>query len=108
MTVASPTIGRLQALEQLYTQGYQDSVVDLTLRKLLERQVQQDEAQLVDLRRDLLHFEERYGISSSDFYARYQAGQAGDDLDAFEWNVAFKMYSRLAKAIETLRGQLRE
>lgn len=108
MTVASPTIGRLQALAQIYTQGYQDSVVDLTLRKLIERQVQQDEAQLADLLRDLLRFEQRYGISSSDFHTQYQAGQAGDDLDAFEWNVTFKMYGRLAKAVETLRGQLRE
>jgi hypothetical protein len=108
MTVASPTIGRLQALEQLYIQGYQDSVVDLTLRKLIERQVQQDETQLAELRRDLQRFEQRYGITSNDFYARYQAGQVSDDMDAFEWNVAFKMYSRLVKAVETLRGQLRE
>ncbi len=108
MTVASPTIGRLQALEQLYTQGYQDSVVDLTLRKLLERQVQKDKAQLANLQSELLHFERRYGIASNEFYARYQAGQAGDDLDAFEWNVTYKMYTRLEKAVEVLSGQLRE
>lgn len=108
MTIASPTIGRLRALEQLYAQGYQDSVVDLTLRKLIERQVQQDEAQLADLRKDLLRFEQRYGISSSDFLARYQAGQTGDDEDAFEWSVMYKMYIRLATAVETLRGQLRD
>lgn len=107
MTVASPTIGRLQALEQLYAQGYQDNVVDLTLRKLVERQVQQDEAQLAALHRDLLRFEQQYGVSSSDFFARYQAGQTGDDEDAFEWNVTYKMYTRLAKVVETLRGQLR-
>ncbi|MBM4457051.1 MAG: hypothetical protein FJ011_04670 [Chloroflexi bacterium] len=108
MTVASPTVERLQALEQLYAQGYRDSVVDLTLRKLLERQVQQDEAQLAYLRSELLRFEQQYGIASSDFYARYQAGQAGDDLDAFEWNVTYKMYARLTKAVEALSGQLRE
>jgi len=108
MTVASPTIGRLQALEQLYTQGYQDNVIDLTLRKLLERQVQQDEAQLANLRSDLQRFEQRYGMTSSDFYARYQAGQTGDDLDAFEWNVTYKMYTRLTTSVEVLNSQLRE
>jgi hypothetical protein len=108
MTVASPTIGRLQTLERLYTQGYQDDVVDLTLRKLLERQIQQDETQLASLRGDLLRFEQRYRMSSGDFYARYQAGQMGDDLDVFEWNVIYKMFTRLAAAVETLRGQLRE
>ena len=108
MGLMSPTIGRLQALERLYMQGYQDEVVDLTLRKLLERQVQKDATQLAELRAELVRFEERYSMTSADFFARYQAGQAGDDMDAFEWNVTYKMYSHLAEAVDTLRVQLRE
>jgi hypothetical protein len=47
-------------------------------------------------------------MTSADFFARYQAGQAGDDMDAFEWNVTYKMYSHLAEAVDALRLQLRE
>jgi len=108
MAVASATLRQLQALEQLYRQGYQDDVVDLTLRKLLERQVRQDEAQLAELRADLTRFEQRYGLASADFFASYQAGQMGDDMDVFEWNVLYKMYTRLAGAVDILRAQLQE
>jgi hypothetical protein len=108
MTAVATTLGRLRALERLYVQGYADEVVDLTLRKLLEHQIQKDEAQLADLRGDLTRFERRYAMSSADFFARYQAGQMGDDADVFEWNALYKMQVRLADAVEVLRSQLRE
>jgi hypothetical protein len=30
-------------------------------------------------------FEERYRMSSEDFYRQFAAGELGDDLDYFEW-----------------------
>jgi hypothetical protein len=108
MTAVATTLGRLRALERLYVQGYADEVVDLTLRKLLEHQIQKDDTQLADLRADLARFEHRYAMSSADFFSRYQTGQMGDDADVFEWNALYKMQARLAEAVEVLRGQMRE
>ena len=108
MAAVATTLGRLRVLERLYAQGYVDEVVDLTVRKLVEHQIQKDEAQLAGLNGDLARFEQRYGINSADFYARYQAGQMGDDADVFEWNALYKMHSRLADAVKSLQGQLRE
>jgi hypothetical protein len=108
MTAVAGTLGRLRALERLHAQGYADEVVDLTVRKLLEHQIQKDEAQLAELREDLARFEGRYAMTSADFHTRYQAGQMGDDADVFEWNALYKMQSRLADAVKTLRGQMRE
>jgi len=79
----------------------------MTLRKAMEHQVEQDEIQLAALRADLLCFEQRYGLSSEEFCARYQAGQAGDDADALEWNVIYTMHARLTEAVKTLHDQLR-
>ena len=108
MTATSATIERLQVLEQLYAHGYQDEVIDLTLRKLLEHQVQKDETQLATLRADLRRFEQQYGMTSADFLAKYQAGQMGDHMDVFEWNVFYKMYVRLAEAVDVMRAHLKE
>ena len=108
MAAVATTLGRLRVLERLYAQGYTDEVVDLTVRKLVEHQVQKDEAQLAGLGEDLARFEQRYAMTSADFCARYQAGQMGDDADVFEWNVLYKMHARLANAVKSLRSQLRE
>jgi len=108
MAAVATTLGRLRVLERLYAQGYTDDVVDLTVRKLVEHQVQKDEAQLTALAEDLARFERRYAMTSAVFSARYQAGQMGDDADVFEWNALYKMHTRLAEAVKSLRGQLRE
>lgn len=74
-------------MTQLYEQGYQDQIVDLTVHKLLEQQVQKEEAQLAELADELAGYEARFGISSANFFARYKAGEMGDDADLFEWQV---------------------
>lgn len=100
------TLRRLRALERLYEQGYQDEVVDLTVRKLVEQQIQTNEAQLHRLRAELTRFEEQYGMSSEEFYRQYQSGQAGDNPDVFEWNVFYKMYIRLQNQLAILQADL--
>jgi hypothetical protein len=51
MAAVISTLERLRVLEQLYAQGYRDEVIDLTIRKLLERQIQKMEAARTSLRR---------------------------------------------------------
>ncbi len=75
MTAAAGTLGRLRALERLYAHGYADEVVDLTVRKLLEHQIQKDEAQLAELREDLARFEGRYAMTSADFFRAIKPGR---------------------------------
>lgn len=100
------TLQRLRALEHLYEQGYQDQVIDLTVHKLLEQQVQKEEAQLADLASELNAYEERFTMSSAHFFEKYQAGEMGDDADVFEWQVLYKMYQRLYNEINFLKAQL--
>jgi hypothetical protein len=78
------TLQRLRALEQLYEHGYQDDIVDLTIYKLLNHQVQKDETQLNRLKSDLERYEQQFGMASEIFNAKYQAGELGDDVDIFE------------------------
>jgi len=47
------------------------------------------------LQQELAAFEERYGLASSDFLERYQAGKMGDSRDHMRWawlcSVALKL-----------------
>ena len=38
-----------------------------------------------DVRRELKRFEEKYGLASKDFYAKFNRGELGDEEDFFEW-----------------------
>jgi hypothetical protein len=103
--INSVTLRRLRVLEQLYERGYQDEVVDLTVGKLLDRQIQKDESQLASLAADLQVFERQHSMTSEDFDTQYNLGQAGDSADAFEWHTLYKMYGRLAEHLRLLKMQ---
>jgi len=47
--------------------------------------------QVQDLKLRLKQFEERYQMSSEDFYQRFQAGELEDTIDFFEWNTYHEM-----------------
>ena len=48
----------------------------------------------------LVAFEQRYQLSSSDFYARYQRGEMGDTADMGEWTGNYQHYLQLKEELE--------
>jgi hypothetical protein len=53
-------------------------------------------------------FEERYGLSSDEFYAKWENGQLGDDTDFFEWVAYCDTYRRTAEKIHRLGKELHD
>jgi len=104
MTIAT-TLGSLDRLQRLYHTGYGDSFLDVALRKLVERQIARDKDDLARVDAELLRFEERYGMSSDQFWQQYQAGQSEDSEDFTEWNVFCKMRQRIISRLHILHEQ---
>ena len=50
---------------------------------------------LGQLESDLAEFEEQYGLSSAEFYHRFQAGQTDDRTDYVEWASLVQMRDNL-------------
>ena len=96
---------RLQALAQLYQQGQASEVMDRTLDKLLSYERDQSQAQLGELRADLVEFERRYQMSSADFYGRFRAGQTDDRMDFVEWASLIQMTDNLQARLRLLAGE---
>ena len=67
-------------------------------RQLLESKIQEtsNTPQITDLRERLERFEEKYQMSSTDFYQRFQAGKLGDSADFFEWSTYYEMLNSQA------------
>ena len=82
--------------------GYADSVMDLTINKVLQRERAQMEAQLARLQQQLVMFEGQYNRSSPDFYERFERGELGDNVDYFEWSATWEMVQQLQQGLRLL------
>jgi len=103
---ASVTAQRLQTLAQLYQQGQASELIERTLDKVLTYEADVCRAQLGQLQQDLAEFEQRYGLSSAEFYRRFQAGQTDDRMDYVEWASLVQMHSNLRQRLRLLTGEV--
>ena len=55
---------------------------------------------LAGIIRSLVTYEQRYQMDSSDFYTRYQTGEAGDSTDFVEWAGDYQHYLQLKQELE--------
>ncbi len=55
---------------------------------------------LASLIRSLVAYEQRYQMSSADFYARYRKGEMGDNADIVEWAGDYQHYLELKDELE--------
>ena len=76
------TLYRLEAIKDAYPDAVE---LDRVLVKLLDIALGQHRLRLERYQRDLSDFEKRYGMESSTFYRRFEAGELGDAADLFEW-----------------------
>ena len=98
------TARRLSTLAQLYRRGQASPLLDRTLDKALAYEADVSRAQLEQLQSDLSEFEQRYQLSSAEFYRRFQAGQTDDRLDYTEWAALIQMADNLHERLQLLTG----
>lgn len=55
---------------------------------------------LTALVRSLVEYEQRHGMTSADFYARYQNGELGDATEFIEWAGDYQHYLDLKEELE--------
>jgi len=96
---------RLRTLAQLYQQGRPSELMERTLDKMLSFEADTCQAQLAELEADLAAFEERYNLSSAEFYRRFQAGEIDDRMDYVEWASLVQMADNLRARLRLLTGE---
>ena len=97
MAVDGQTIGRLETLLRLYQTGYQSATIDRTVAKLTAMEIARLENDLAQLTERLKVFEQRYGMSTEDFYQKFRAGELGDEMDFVEWSAFRDMHQHTAE-----------
>ena len=54
----------------------------------------------VQLVRDLTLLEQRHGLSSAEFYKRYQLGEMGDEMEIMRWASKFEIYEEMKEDLD--------
>ena len=106
MGTAAPnvTAQRLSTLAQIYRRGHASPLMDRALDKVLAYEAEVSRRQLAQLQVDLAEFEQRYHLSSAEFYRQFQAGQTDDRLDYTEWAALIQMRDHLQERLRLLTG----
>jgi len=92
---------KLDLLKESYTD---DDELDRVLEKLLNVVLNQHRLRLERYERDLRDFERSFSMDSADFFARFEAGELGDDTDFFEWAGLYELRRDLLDKIGRLES----
>lgn len=105
-TIRTATVAQhLSRLALLYEKGQASEVMDRTLDKLLTHEAERSQAQLDELTTELSEIEQKYGMTSDEFYRRFQAGQTDDRMDFVEWASLAQMAANLRQRLRLLMGE---
>jgi len=107
MEALAATLEKLQILEALCRSGYQSDVIQRTVDKLIALEQDRVRNELSDLTAHLEAFEERYKMSSDEFYRQYEDGKLGDAADFMEWSSFYDMAQSVKQHLYRLTGEFR-
>jgi hypothetical protein len=61
--------------------------------------------ELTEIQQHLAAFEQKYELTSEEFYLRYEDGQLGDSADFMEWSSFYDMRRSLQQYLGWLAGE---
>jgi hypothetical protein len=92
-----------QKVEAMEKVGAGD-LANQALQKLIRLHMQKYERHLADVQRELVPFEQQYGMSSAEGHRRFQSGELGDSADVMEWMGLYDDVLLYQERLATLRA----
>jgi len=83
----------------------EDQILDITLNKILLREIHKIQAQIERLKHELIIFEKKYALNSTEFLKQFENGTIGDDVDFIEWASTIEMKKNAEEYILNLQGK---
>lgn len=73
------------------------------LSSAIKRELKIVKAELEGFEEEMQRFESKHGLSSNEFYKKFESGELGDDEDYFTWWAAVHAHESIKTRIETLQ-----
>jgi len=98
------TLEKVRKLEQYIAidNGTANPVLDLSIDKMLSREIERLEQLRSSLSTQLSEFERTYGMDSHTQYRRYEQGELGDAMDFMEWAATTEMVESVDRRLALL------
>jgi YD repeat-containing protein len=99
--IEAPVRGKEVVVVVLPQRDYEQwCAIRKAVQSFATRPAKTPEGYLARTTRALRRYEKKYGMSSAEFYRRFQAGELGEDeRDYFDWRVEYNAYRRLKRRI---------
>jgi hypothetical protein len=75
--------------------GIPEDVVKAVVARTLRSKVEEINHTLAEIQHSITYFERKYGMKTEEFYDKFIRGEAGDDMDFFEWKAAKELSDEL-------------
>jgi hypothetical protein len=92
-------------LAEQYEKKQVSSLTAQTLNKLVDMETSRLRLQLEDIERVLADYEKQYGMSSAEFFQKYDSGQTDDRMDYVEWSSLTQMAEHLRQKLESIAAE---
>lgn len=104
-SVYTKTSRQISRLAELYEKRQVSDLTAQTLNKLVDLEISQTEIQLREIERDLAEYEKQHGMSSHEFFEKYESGQTDDRMDFVEWASLTQMADDLRQHLSLLTSE---
>jgi len=83
----------------------EDQILDITLNKILHREIHKIQLQIEGFKHELNIFEKKYLLNSTEFEKQFENGLLGDDVDFIEWASTIEMKKNAEEYVINLQGK---
>ena len=92
----------IKGLEQIFEKNLGDDYLYKPISKIISYEISKTTRELDELKKELIVFEERFKMSSEDFFRKLHCGELNDSADFFEWSSLYQMYLRACERLTIL------
>ena len=98
----NPVAERIHLIERV---AHNDECTLRMLDKVIEVLVEKDRKKLAEFRGKLTEFEQRYGMSTTEFQQRFDSGELGDAPEWFDWDGFAVLSGSLEAKLKTVEAR---
>ncbi len=95
----------IKVLEQLFEKDLSDEYLQKAISKIISYEIAKTTEELEELRAELKVYEQRFEMTSEDFFRKFSAGELDDSADFFEWSALYQMYLRASERLSILKTE---